>query len=312
MDFSELAAIGKRQHGLVSLTDLRSLGASKRVLDGLIDRGLLIRMHPGVFALPGVAPPLQPYAAAIMSAGPGSALSHRSAMTGWVVPNIVVDTIELVVPRGRNPIVRNAVVRRSSDLDPSHITMLDGLPITCPARTLVDASAVVPPFIVARAMESWLTRKLVTIADIEETIETLGRKGRNGVGAMRSLLAQRALGRSVADSSLEVLTAQLLIEAGLPVVHHHLVIDDGVVIAELDFAFVEERMYLESDGFGAHTMTRRTFDRDRTRQNDLIELDWLPMRFSDRQLRLRGRAAMATTRRNLAKRRRRLGLAPGT
>lgn len=305
MDFTQLGHVAATQHGVLTSSDLVAAGVSRRTMQGLVSRGVLRRVHGGVYVLAGVSPPLQRHCAGLRAAGAGSVLSHRSGMTIWGVPGIVFDTIEVLVGRGRYPRTNGVIIRRSRDLAPSHVAMVDALAVTNPARTLVDVAGVVRPFILDRALERWLTDKLVTIDEIEAMLDEIARPGRTGVVAARAMLERRALGRSVSDSALEVLTAKLLRSAGLEVVHHHLVTVGSEIVAELDFAFPAERVYIESDGFGAHT-TRHAFDRDRQRQNLLSELDWMPVRFSDRQLRNHGRESMGSVHRILAMRRREL------
>jgi len=53
----------------------------------------------------------------------------------------------------------------------------------------------------------------------------------------------------------------------------------GGVIAEIDFADVELRIAIEVDGRAFHS-DRRSFERDRTRQNILALDGWLILRFT--------------------------------
>jgi very-short-patch-repair endonuclease len=308
MNFTPLSRIAATQHGLITLDDFGRAGVTRRVADRLEREGTLLVMHPGVWRFTGFEPtPTQRLMAAVLAAGPGALASHRSALTLWQVPGLVVDSLELVVPRPRSPRIAGVTVRRSDDLRPAHVAVADGVPVTSPERTLVDVAAVVPRFMLERGFEDWLTRGLVTVEGLDIAVNTLARQGRPGVRVMRQVLQARALGLEAADSSLEVHTAKLLRAAGMQAAFHHRVIIDDEIVAELDFAFVAEKVYIESDGFGFHT-SRSAFDRDRLRQNRLSEHGWLPVRFSDRQLRSRGLAAMETTRRVLAARRVERGL----
>jgi very-short-patch-repair endonuclease len=303
MDFIPLSRIAATQHGLITLEDITRAGVSRKVIDRLQGQGVLHSMFHRVWRVTGFEPtPTQRLAAAVLAAGSGAAASHRSALPLWQVPGLVVDTLEVIVPRARAPQIAGITVRRSGDLKPGHIRIVDGIKVTSPERTLIDVAGVVPSFVADRALEHWLTRGLMTVDDVDTVMESLARPGRPGVRAARSMLNARALGTGAADSLLEVHTAKLLRAAGLQAVFHHQVRIGDEVVAELDFAFIDEEVYLESDGFGFHT-SRRAFDRDRVRQNLLSEHGWLPVRFSDRQLRSRGLAAMETTRRVLAARR---------
>jgi very-short-patch-repair endonuclease len=48
----------------------------------------------------------------------------------------------------------------------------------------------------------------------------------------------------------------------------------------LDFAYPDEMVGLEFDGFAEHGLIRTTFDDDRLRGNDLAVLGWLMLHFT--------------------------------
>jgi predicted transcriptional regulator of viral defense system len=79
--------------------------------------------------------------AAVLAAGPGAALSYRSAAELWVVRQSARARIEVSVPRHRRSTARLEV--HVVELAPDEITIEDGIPVTTPARTLFDLAAVV-------------------------------------------------------------------------------------------------------------------------------------------------------------------------
>lgn len=48
---------------------------------------------------------------------------------------------------------------------------------------------------------------------------------------------------------------------------------------EIDFAYPELRIAIEVDGYGPHS-SRAAFQSDRVRQNDLVGLGWMVLRFT--------------------------------
>jgi very-short-patch-repair endonuclease len=50
----------------------------------------------------------------------------------------------------------------------------------------------------------------------------------------------------------------------------------------LDFAYPEERIAIEFDGFAEHGLLRSTFDDDRVRGNALALAGWLVLHFTSR------------------------------
>ncbi|MGH8961530.1 MAG: endonuclease domain-containing protein [Jatrophihabitantaceae bacterium] len=101
--------------------------------------------------------------------------------------------------------------------------------------------------------------------------------GRTGNTALR-LLAQQ-LGDGAAAESERVLH-RLLRKAGItgwtpnyPVWH------DGDLIGVVDIALPDKKIAIEVDGWAYHSDVER-FQRDRTRQNDLVALGWTILRFT--------------------------------
>src|SRR4051812_35072712 len=78
-----------KQWGNVTTSQLRDAGYTKAQIRNLRDRGVLHVRHRGVYALGHVSPaPEAKLAAALLAAGPGSALSHTAvlAVHGLIVP----------------------------------------------------------------------------------------------------------------------------------------------------------------------------------------------------------------------------------
>src|SRR5690348_13192297 len=98
-------------------------------------------MHQGVYSLvPFPALPLlAAELAAILACGDGALLSHHSATGVWSVrpfPDGDVDVTVVGKETGRRR--RGIRVHRTSQLQPREIVRHQGIPITSPARTLLD------------------------------------------------------------------------------------------------------------------------------------------------------------------------------
>ena len=53
---------------------------------------------------------------------------------------------------------------------------------------------------------------------------------------------------------------------------------------EVDFAYVEERVILECDGWASHGLDRKQFERDRERDQLLIAAGWVVLHFTWAQI----------------------------
>lgn len=92
----------------------------------MLERGLLIPMHRGVYVLGALSPaPEQRWAAALLAGGKGAALSHTASAGnfGWIQPR---EVIEISAPKKRRGDERLKIHERKS-ID---ITKHNGLPTT--------------------------------------------------------------------------------------------------------------------------------------------------------------------------------------
>jgi Transcriptional regulator, AbiEi antitoxin len=116
-----LGDLARRQHNVVSLTQLRALGLSASAVRSRAASGRLRRIHRGVYAvghdrLTGEGC----WMAAVLACGPDAALSHRSAAALWGLrpDNRAVSDVSLPRPSVRSRpeiIVHAAPTLRSAD-----------------------------------------------------------------------------------------------------------------------------------------------------------------------------------------------------
>jgi very-short-patch-repair endonuclease len=154
--------------------------------------------------------------------------------------------------------------------------VLDGIPITTVARTLVDLCAVVPPRMIERALEQSYVLRLVKPGAIEEALErAAGRR----TAALRSLLVAETRGPTLTRSELEEAFLALCRRGGLPdpEVNAHL---HGY---EVDFLWRKQRRVIEVDGYAFHSV-RGAFERDRRKDVDLDLAGFPVTRFTYKQV----------------------------
>lgn len=288
-----LAGVARAQHGVIerqqALRHLDSGGISRRVRAGQLEV-----VHPRVYRVAG-APVTweQRLVAAQLAAGPGAAISHRSAAQLWGMADGLGDVVELTVPASRAPRLRGVIVHRSGDLRADHLAHRRNIVVTHPMRTFVDLGAVCPRAVVADALERALVARLFTIAAAEAIVFDLSEHGRDGVGVARGVLDDRALRAARPDGLLEPRMARLLVRHGLPIAEYQHVIrhDGGAFVARVDFAYPHLRVAIEVDGFAVHG-TPAAMAADFVRQNALHALGWIVLRFTWHQV-VRQPAAVA-------------------
>ena len=276
-----VAELARTQHGLVTLGQLHELGVSDDTVQRWLAVGRLEAVQAGVYRLAGSPRTWeQAMLAAVLAGGSGAVASHRAAGHLWALVVGSPPSPEITVARARRPRLVSAVVHQSRDLSLSEHSRRRGIPVTNPLRTLVDLGAVLPSPAVEDALDRALVARLVTVAAVEATVDTLARRGRRGVGVVRAILDERALGAERPDGLLEPRMARLLRAEGLPPARfQHDVYDGHRFVARVDFAYPEQRLAIEVDGWEAHG-TAAALQSDLARQNALAALGWTVLRFT--------------------------------
>lgn len=279
---TELAALAARQYGVFDRAQWERSGRPLSTLHHQVKQGRVEVVQPGVYSPSGSWPAWErSLMGALLAAGPGAAVSHRSAARLWAIGDGQDDdVVEITVPRPRSPRVRRAVVHRSGDLVAGHVTVLQRFPVTKPARVIVDLGAVLAPPLVEDALDRALSRKLITIAGVEWMLAEVAGPGRSGAGVAGRILDHRALGRERPDGLLEPRMARALRRAGLPRPEFQYVVRaGGRILAVVDFAYPRLRLAIEVDGYDVHG-SPRAMSRDFVRQNGLVALGWHVLRFT--------------------------------
>jgi very-short-patch-repair endonuclease len=216
--------------------------------------------------------PLTREQAAVLACGPGAVLSHRSAAAVWGLLRVIrfVD----VTVRGRKRKNRPGLrIHSVSHLEPSQIRRHQGIPLTSPARTLLDLAEVVSRRDLERAYDEAQFRDLVTR---EEIFDLLARSpGRRGQAPLRSLLDLDAVTRSSAERKL----LRLMRNGGLGPTH----LNTRIGLYEVDMLWEPQRLIVEVDGYAYHS-SRSAFERDRLRDADLQAAGYRVVRVTWRQL----------------------------
>jgi len=136
-------AIALAQHGVISRAQAVSLGMDSAAISRRVTSGAWLRVLPGVFQFAGAPMTQTSWMHAILQwAGPGAALSGRTALSLWGFP-CSFDSLDVTTPQRRDARVEcklHQVVR----LPEGHVTMLKGLRVTTPERTLMDVAKLTP------------------------------------------------------------------------------------------------------------------------------------------------------------------------
>jgi hypothetical protein len=274
-----LDTVATGQYGLVTRRQLLAQ-LSRAQVQGRVAEGRLVPVRPGVYRCAGAPPSWEQRLLAACLAGEAVA-SHRSAARLWNLGGIPALRLEVTVPLGRTLRLRGVRAHRSTLLGPEWATVHRGIPVTTPARTLIDLSAVASPPRVWEAVDQGLRERLITLEELRACFDLMAGRGRRRVAHFRPILEARQPGYDPGDSELEARVTWWLAAAGLPapVRQHPVLVQDHRY--RVDLAYPDLRIAIELDGW-AHHGTRGAFDHDRERGNDLELAGWTVLRFTSR------------------------------
>lgn len=266
------------QHAAVARRQLRRDGLTDGQIDHQVAIGRLIGLFDGVYRISGA--PItwnqQMLAACLYTHGDAS---HRAASSVWGVDGPIAPYELTVGPRRgfRHP---GLVLHRTNTLTARDLTRRHGIPVTNPLRTLVDLGAVAGHDIVADALDSLTSRRIITIAGARAYRERLAGHGRRGVGVLGDILDNRALGDQPADGMLEPTMAELCRRYAIPMPAFQVWVFVGGKWRRMDFADVTEMIDFEVDGYEHHGGNHRNWENDLDRDAELTAAGWQVVRFS--------------------------------
>jgi Protein of unknown function (DUF559) len=217
--------------------------------------------------------------AAVLTA-PRSALSHWSAAALWAIWRREWRAIEITVTGNRRGCAGVHVHRVTLPAD--ELTVHDGIPVTTPARTLLDLAAILTPHELERAANEAEVRRLTSPTSLEALVARY--PGRPGTPAIKALLDDRRIGEHVTREELEHRFVAVLDDHGIPRPHTNadLALHDGSWIKP-DCHWRRANLIVELDG-GATHHTRHAFERDRARDRKAVVSGYRVVRITWRQL----------------------------
>ncbi|KAA0235402.1 MAG: hypothetical protein JJLCMIEE_01771 [Acidimicrobiales bacterium] len=280
---ARIGSLADRQHGVFSRNQAIGLGATVKMIRHRVSCGRWERVSRGVLRLVGAQDSwYQRVLIAICASEMAGVASHRTAAAIHDLEGFTKGLVELSLPYQRRLELPDVVIHRTRRLDNDDITVVEGVPVTTVARTLIDLGAVTHPDRVEESIDSALRDELTSLPLLSWRRENLSRQGRNGVGVIRPLIYERQ-GVPV-DSRYERRLIRACVKAGLPApVPQYEVRDGGILVAKADLAWPAHRIIAEVDGHRGHA-TRKEREHDSLRENRLKELGWVVYRFTTDQV----------------------------
>jgi hypothetical protein len=179
-------------------------------------------------------------------------------------------------------------IHRARDLT-GQTTTHDGIPVTTPARTILDLAATLQRRPLERLLDQAENTRLTDVPSLEALARA--HAGHRGASQLLQTLDAHEPGTTLTRSVLEELFLALCHDHGLP----RPAVNAAVVGPEVDFVFTEQRVLVETDSWRWHK-TRDAFERDRQRDALHARAGYRTLRFTHLQLTSEPQTVAATLR----------------
>jgi very-short-patch-repair endonuclease len=166
-------------------------------------------------------------------------------------------------------------------LPPDEVTREDRIPVTTPARTLLDLASVLNGPQLERAINEAEIRRLDGVLSLIELVERHPRV--QGVGRLREVLSRLDSGARGTRNDFEGAFFTFLRRPRASSPQPNTIIQATERSYEADFDWPGSRLIAELDGRATHG-TRRAFENDRARDRALLLAGWRTTRITWRQL----------------------------
>jgi hypothetical protein len=268
-----IAALAARQRGHVARWQLLDLGLTSNGISYRLRIGRLHVVYPGVYAVGHRRrAPIDLAAAAVLACGPSAVLSDFSAAALWGFGKRWPEQPEVSVQRDRRP--RGIRAHLRPDLPHEDRTRQLGIPVTSPARTVLDCARRLDGPRLARFVNDAL---LSLFLHRGELIDVVARHPKHlGSGRVRPFLEHKG---SPTKSQLEDDFVSFCERHDLPCPETNVRVNER----EVDAFFREERVIVELDSYEFHS-DRTTFERDRDKDADAAAKGLVTVRVTDERM----------------------------
>ncbi|HEX2850490.1 MAG TPA: hypothetical protein VHN98_08045 [Acidimicrobiales bacterium] len=181
-----------QQHSTFARRQALAAGASPEFINGRVQSGDWIRESLQALSFPGHDPACvrRRIWLALHQAGPDAVASHWAAMALHQVEGFPLARVAVTVPHGQGN-HRNPFGKVHQTVAPASPVLIDGIPTTPLARTLVDMGKVLGKKRLGEAVDDAVAARRLTIPALSAVYLPLARSGREGVRTMAAVLATR-------------------------------------------------------------------------------------------------------------------------
>jgi len=277
---STIIRIASQQGGLIRRDQATDVGLTDNQIDWRVSTGAWALVSNGGYRLLNL-PGREHLVRAAIAILPDATVSHYSAAAFHHLTSVSTKTVSVTVASKTTHAFHGVRVFRNSDLAPWHRIEIAGLPTTTLERTVIDLASVLSKRHIQFVVGDLLNARRCDVAGLTAVLDSVARRGKPGVGSMRSTLEGEA-SRDADETPLEQAGNALLVRAGLASFEREYPIP-WTPVKRFDTAFVAERIAIEWDSRRWH-MLKDAFESDRQRDRLAMEHGWRVVRFTWRDV----------------------------
>jgi very-short-patch-repair endonuclease len=238
-----------------------ALGYDRRTIWRWAKDGKLHRLHQGVYAVGHVALSWEGRLCAAVLANEPAVASHLTAAWIWGLLRTRPGTFHLTAPSRRHR--KDLAIVHFARLGSEDRMTVDGIPLTSPARTVLDLAPGESPRDLARLLQRADDNELLDRRRFEALLDrTVGHPGHGKLAAALRIFKPATV---ILRSDLERRFRRLVLDAGLPIPQANVAVEGY----ELDCYWEAEGFAVELDVYATHG-SPRSFEADREREDDLL------------------------------------------
>jgi predicted transcriptional regulator of viral defense system len=283
----EVADLARRQYGIVDHAELLGVGLSASAIHRWAADGRLHRLYRGVYAVGHTAVTGHGlWLAAVKACGPEAVLSHQSAAALWNLRASSSPFIDVTTPRRASP--DGIRVHRVRQLHPEDRAVIDRIPVTSLARTLLDMADVLSVRQLIRAIEQ---AERLRLFDLNATKRLLARSNGRRVKTLQAAIAAVKGEPPRVNSDWERDLLDFCDDHDIPKPELNVIVEGY----EVDALWREKKLIVELDSYAFHR-SLRAFEHDRRKYATLQLAGYLVLpltRLDDDAARLVNAAAAA-------------------
>ena len=282
---ARIALVAGRQAGAFAFAQALALGFPRATISRRLGSGAWVRLLPGVYAVAGGEPTrLRQLWAAVLAVGGDAAITHESACLIHGAERLPSHPVTLTNAHGWHHQLAGVFVHQIDDLRPWHRTTWRGLPVSRPARAVVELAATQTATVIGRVADDLIAAKQTTLAQINQVFAEIARPGKPGMMKIATVLDARGDGYVPPASELERLLFDVLAAGGLAPPQRQVPLGGrSAVLGIVDGAYPDAKIVLEADGRRWHDRLEAAA-KDRRRDAEAARVGWQTLRFVYEQL----------------------------